>query len=491
MSRRHESLTPGMGESIARAVRKLAPAAAGATRPHGVADLGDGDTVWTDPDTGDQHSVRDEAALAAVTRELVRVDGERLSTVIEDAQALLTEVAALDDTLTTAQSQITGAVTAAGSALTRANEAWALAETAEGVARYGTITAERLLVGPGNLFPDPYFKADKWAGSGVSRVDDPDVPGGTGLRIVSAAAQRGAYYGGRGNHVLQVIPGVAYRVRATVKVEGTAAQHLNFYFHYKTAAGTNSTRSARLVEGSAAEGVAVYEAEIVAPAVIPSGMVTMGLFTSAPHAEGRTFTVSAVTVSPKVGAIDISNGAVAAPHVDAYSIAAAVANLLQINTEQLVVTEDAYLGRALAEQIAASLAAFELLVITAAQLDPSVGAALDLAGNPAVDGLDADLTGLEQRVTGTENSLTTVRNAVVIEPTGITVTDGQVDQNAVTISNSRVGFVAAGYEVAWIDGQKQVMAIQDVEVFGGTTVGRHRIETWSDETTVVRWIGGV
>ena len=275
-----ESLTPDFRDGFVRAVRAIAPAVTSATKPHGVVDLGEGDTVWTDPDTGDQHSVRGEAALAAVTRELVRVDGERLSTVIEDAQGLLTEVAQLDDTLTASQSQITGAVTAAGSALTRADEAWALAETAEGVARYGTITAERLLIGPGNLFPDPYFRADKWLGGSVSRVDDPDVPGGTGLRIVSAAGQRGAYYGGSDNHVLQVIPGMAYRVRATVKVEGTAAQHLNFYFRYRNAAGTDLVRSARLVEGSAAEGVAVYEAEIVAPAVIPSGMVTMGLHTA-------------------------------------------------------------------------------------------------------------------------------------------------------------------------------------------------------------------
>lgn len=486
-----ESLTPDLRDGFVRAVRAIAPAVTSATKPHGVVDLGDGDTVWTDPDTGDQHSVRDEAAWAAVTRELVRVDGERLSTVIEDAQGLLTEVAQLDDTLAEAQSQITGAVTAAGSALTRADEAWALAETAEGVARYGTITAERLLVGPGNLFPDPYFKADKWVGAGVSRVDDPDVPGGAGLRIVSAAAERGAYYGGSGNHVLQVIPGVAYRVRATVKVEGTAAQRLNFYFQHKNVAGTNSVSSTRLVEGSAAEGVAVYEAEIVAPAVIPSGMVTMGLFTVGPYAEGRTFTVSAVTVSPKVGAIDISNGAVAAPHVDAYSIAAAVANLLQINTEQLVVTEDAYLGRALAEQIAASLAAFELLVITAAQLAPDVGSNLDLAGNPALADVasDTDLAALGQRLDAAETSVQTVRNAVVIEPSGITVTDGQVDQNAVTISNSRVGFVAGGWEVAHIDGQSQQMLIDRMQVLSQAQVGRHVIESWGPDLTVVRWVG--
>ena len=193
----------------------------------------------------------------------------------------------------------------------------------------------------------------------------------------------------------------------------------------------------------------------------------------------------------RVGADAIGAGVISADHIAAHSVAAAVANLLQINTEQLVVTEDAYLGRALAEQIAASLAAFELLVITAAQLAPDVGSNLDLAGNPALGDMasGADLTALGQRVDAAETSVQTVRNAVVIEPTGITVTDGQPDQNAVTISNSRVGFVAGGWEVAHIDGQSQQMLIDRMQVLSQAQVGRHVIESWGPDLTVVRWVG--
>ena len=294
---RHVDLTPAAEVRLAELFRAAGRVGRRAvTGPHGIVDLGSGDTVWTDPDTGDQHSVRDEAALAAVTRELVRVDGERLSQVIADAQALLDQV--------------------------------------------------------------------------------------DGLGGVLAAA------------------------RADL------------------------------------DSLGMGDAEAVEQVV-------------------------------------------------AERLAGALGSFLQINTEQLAVTENAYLGRAFAEQIAASLAAFELLVITASQLAPDVGSSLDLEGNPALADVASgtDLAGLEQRVDEVDGSVQAVRNAVVIEPTGITITDGQADQNAVTISNSRVGFVAGGYEVAWIDGSEQQMVIRDVAVSGGTTVGRHRIEVWSGDLTVVRWVG--
>ena len=292
----YRSLTPSVREALIEAVRKITPPSAGATRPHGVEDLGDGDTTWTDVTTGEERSVKDEAQRLETVRELVRVDGERLSQVIADAQALLDQV--------------------------------------------------------------------------------------DGLGGVLAAA------------------------RADL------------------------------------DSLGMGEAEAVEQVV-------------------------------------------------AERLAGALGSFLQINTEQLAVTENAYLGRALAEQIAASLAAFELLVITASQLAPDVGSSLDLEGNPALADVASgtDLAGLEQRMDEVDGSVQTVRNAVVIEPTGITVTDGQVEQNAVTISNSRVGFVAGGYEVAWIDGSEQQMVIRDVAVSGGTTVGRHRIETWSNELTVIRWVG--
>ena len=292
----YRSLTPSVREALIEAVRKITPPSAGATRPHGVEDLGDGDTTWTDATTGEERSVKDEAQRLETVRELVRVDGERLSQVITDAQALLDQV--------------------------------------------------------------------------------------NGLGGVLAAA------------------------RADL------------------------------------DSLGMGEAEAVEQVV-------------------------------------------------AERLAGALGSFLQINTEQLAVTENAYLGRAFAEQIAASLAAFELLVITAAQLAPDVGSNLDLAGNPALADVasDTDLAALGQRVDAAETSVQTVRNAVVIEPSGITVTDGQVDQNAVTISNSRVGFVAGGYEVAHIDGQSQQMLIDRMQVLSQAQVGRHVIESWGPDLTVVRWVG--
>ena len=165
--------------------------------------------------------------------------------------------------------------------------------------------------------------------------------------------------------------------------------------------------------------------------------------------------------------------------------------LANLDLLKLTVLGTGMMDMAVVAKIIGDAAAFELLTITAAQLAPDVGPSLDLSGNPALADLaaDADLTDLAARVDGVDSSVQQVRNAVVIEPTGITVTDGQPDQNAERIEAGKVGFIAGGSEVAHIDGIEQIMRIRDVAVSGGTTVGRHRIESWSDELTVVRWVG--
>ena len=102
----YRSLTPTQRDQIIEAIRKIAPPSAGATRPHGIEDLGDGDTTWTDPDTGEERSVKDEAQRLETVRELVRVDGERLSQVIADAQALLDQVDGLGGVLAAARADL-------------------------------------------------------------------------------------------------------------------------------------------------------------------------------------------------------------------------------------------------------------------------------------------------------------------------------------------------------------------------------------------------
>ena len=177
--------------------------------------------------------------------------------------------------------------------------------------------------------------------------------------------------------------------------------------------------------------------------------------------------------------------------VVAQRIAAAVATLLTITTEQITVTGSAMISKVFAEAIAASLGYYNLLVISAAQLDPGVGAALDLSGNPGLDGLasDADLSALQQQVDTVDGQVQQVRNAVVIEPTGITITDGQSAANQVRISNSRLSFDADGFEVAWIDGGQRRMVIRDLEALQSAIVGRHAIESFNSDITVVRWVG--
>lgn len=79
--------SPGvrLAETITRA------AAAGArsrTGPSGVIDLGDGDTVWTDPDTGAQHSVKDESVKLADTQQQLdeaRQDLDAMPALIDEA----------------------------------------------------------------------------------------------------------------------------------------------------------------------------------------------------------------------------------------------------------------------------------------------------------------------------------------------------------------------------------------------------------------------
>lgn len=182
----------------------------------------------------------------------------------------------------------------------------------------------------------------------------------------------------------------------------------------------------------------------------------------------------------------ITSGIIQTGLLNAEEIAAAVANIIKINTSQLVVTDTAFLDKAVVDQIVASIAAFNALVVTSDMLANDVGKNLDVSGNPSVadKANQSDLDALDGRVSSVEP----IRNAVVVEPTGITITDNKQKPNQVVISNSRLGFVSDGSEVAWIDGRAETMHISNVEIEDGILIGHHLLKAWDANNTIVRWV---
>lgn len=80
-----------------------------------------------------------------------------------------------------------------------------------------SITASRLTVSPGNMFPDPHFQDPSW-GTGVVHQ------GSDGISITANGTQQGAYLqpDGQANAAMQHIPGVNYLLTAHLRFGGNA-----------------------------------------------------------------------------------------------------------------------------------------------------------------------------------------------------------------------------------------------------------------------------
>lgn len=156
-----------------------------------------------------------------------------------------------------------------------------------------------LTIAPGNLFPDPEFRSDRWTGSAVV-VEDTALPNGRALRFVTALTGQ-VTYGPWETPTISVIPGETYRVRATVKKTGSVGSRaLRFYAGgpYVTSGLETFSQPILVPETQPVDTTQVYEADFVMPNTV-GGKVTFGFRTEG-GAAGATFDIAGVEVIRKV-----------------------------------------------------------------------------------------------------------------------------------------------------------------------------------------------
>ena len=124
----------------------------------------------------------------------------------------------------------------------------------------------------------------------------------------------------------------------------------------------------------------------------------------------------------------------------------------------------------------------------------SIVAGSFVAGAVMADDIRAGAITVDKFAAGTiDAAMLTVGNicnAVIIDGSGVTISDGNpLNPHQVTISNSRLSFKADGADVAYIDSQYHKMFATQVEITDNLKVGFHRIQKYSSDVTLVRWVG--
>jgi len=83
-------------------------------------------------------------------------------------------------------------------------------------------------------------------------------------------------------------------------------------------------------------------------------------------------------------------------------------------------------------------------------------------------------------------NLQEIRTYFAFRPDGLNI--GKTDSPLqINISNEQIDFMDTGQVVAYINGQK--MYIGSLEVLTSLLLGRHLIEKYDDNTTLIRWVG--
>ena len=336
-----------------------------------------------------------------------------------------------------------------------------------------SITAEKLLIAPGNIFPDPLMQnTNAWpSSSNVYLTNHAGHPLGRGLRINSLTTQIGAYYGGSNNLVIPIEPGAKYRVRATVYVNRTvsdATQRLRVYFRGMTTAGAQTITSGELVPdtdityGAAAE----FETEVIAPST-SHGLVAMGFHTGGPYSEGVVFVVNNVSVLRMSGSTLIENGAITTDKLNTGAIQ--VGHFAEETRETIsseITSATGELGSSLSSEFTEALDSLPFSDYTPVETfntrTGDIDTAISAAEQAAADNLNAARTELDEQIETINTTLAENKLYIDINPTdGIRL--GHVDNSLnVKITNDRLSFLEGNTEVAYISNQKLYITTAEV-----------------------------
>lgn len=189
-----------------------------------------------------------------------------------------------------------------------------------------TITADKLVVAPGNIFPDPFFRDETaWpVGSSVQVVQDAAFPHGNALQVTTGGSQVGSYYMSRQAQVVQWEPGKQYRVRIRATVSGETGSRLAALAVGPSTSGGTTLTYIPLIpnsEGVTGDTPKTFENTFTARSDW-DGAGTIGFYTQSPYVAGTVFRVSDVQVQLMSDTSLIVDGAITGSKIKAGSITA-------------------------------------------------------------------------------------------------------------------------------------------------------------------------
>jgi len=356
-----------------------------------------------------------------------------------------------------------------------------------------SVDTTRLLVQPGNEFPDPWFRdVGGWPSTGFAkRIDDATLVGGGGLEITTnGSTQVGSYYRSSA-HIVQFDPGAAdYIVQATVKIENATTNRIGFVTGgtRSDTGGAFSTVSAYLTDADQADGTYTVTVPFTT-SPLGTGPTRVGFFNYGARADGAKFTISNVAIRKRVGGVLITPEGVLAEHVGAVQIqarhiAADVGEALDLSSNVGVTILAGQVGdvEGAAAQLASRTTAAEG---AAASLAQRVGTA-----EGALTGQAAAISDAQKATTKVAADLATQATYYNFTPAGLVIgvptPAGEPVGSQVVISPQRIVMGDNGEESLWIQGGT-VHATR----FEGETValGKHVFERDGTTGTLIRALG--
>ena len=96
---------------------------------------------------------------------------------------------------------------------------------------------------------------------------------------------------------------------------------------------------------------------------------------------------------------------------------------------------------------------------------------------------------LDDTLAGTISNAQEWADKVVLTNESITITNGLISPTSLVLRNDRLTFYVKGVAVAYIDSGAQQMSIKSAIIENALKVGKHAIEAYTSEITIIRWVG--
>lgn len=255
--------------------------------------------------------IADKLDAKAVTTD--KLDTEAVTTVKLDAEAVTT--GKLDAKAVTTAKLDTGAVTADKIKAEQAtiDKLWVNGISAK------SITATRLTVSGGNIFPDPHFRDPCWEKSGETARAN----GNRGeLNIFASGKQVGSYYqpeGASADKAIEVEPGAAYRISSAIWTN-TGTDQVDVYMRYHKKGGTAVHKWVGAFR-NLPNGTDNYSITIETPDDMNDGSCTFGFYLQSNQLTGRASLWNTRIVRAADGEL-IVDGSISTQKIDTLDITA-------------------------------------------------------------------------------------------------------------------------------------------------------------------------